>query len=230
VTLTEYTGGGVHDGQMEVEHACLSQAKFAANYTWALPIDLDEYLWYNTNEPIYKFIVNRLADFHYVSIGKYMYTQRHAVALERNDSGFSLDRYAFTARTYCYRSRPKNDVCPTWIGRAKVLVKPSHHDKVLIHGYQNHHVNPGGTHLLPTDAHFKEFPSYLRVSVNTTVRPDRTTFYASRSEDVMTHWVMESHTKNADGLVPFWYDSGLQDWFRFVAQGCARANQSISQH
>jgi hypothetical protein len=50
LTLTEYTGPAhwLH-GQVEVEHECLSQAKFAANYTWALPVDLDEYLWYNNN-------------------------------------------------------------------------------------------------------------------------------------------------------------------------------------
>jgi hypothetical protein len=56
-------------------------------------------------EPIYLHIVHRLADFHYVSIGKYMYTRRHAIALERIiDSGFGLDRYAFTAGS-CVRHR-----------------------------------------------------------------------------------------------------------------------------
>jgi hypothetical protein len=76
VTLTEYAGGGEHDGQFVVEHACLSQAKFATNYTWALTIDLDEYLWYSWRGPIYTFIAHILANFHYVSIGKYMYTRR----------------------------------------------------------------------------------------------------------------------------------------------------------
>jgi hypothetical protein len=130
VTLTEYTGDGVHDGQLIVEQACLSQAKFAANYSWAFPIDLDEYLWYEWREPIYMFIANRLPDLHYVSIGKYMYTQRHAVTLERNDSGFGLDRYAFTAGSYCYQDHGKS-YCPTWIGRAKILVKPSVHNPRL---------------------------------------------------------------------------------------------------
>jgi hypothetical protein len=36
------------------------------------------------------------SDLHYVSLGKVMYTQRHVVLLV-NDSGFGLDRYAFTA-------------------------------------------------------------------------------------------------------------------------------------
>jgi hypothetical protein len=94
VTLMEYTGSAHRThGQVEAEHACLSQTKFAANYSWALPVDLDECLWHTNNEPIYKYVVNRLDDFHYVWLGKYMYTRRHAVALERNDSGFCLDRY-----------------------------------------------------------------------------------------------------------------------------------------
>jgi hypothetical protein len=230
VTMTEYTGtpGKRTHGQVEVEHECLSQAKFAANYTWALPVDMDEYLWYNRSEPIYEF-VHRLGDLHYVSLGKYMYTHRHAVALERNDSGFCLDRYAFTAGPYCYRKRPKDDICPTWVGRAKVLVKPSHHDRVDIHGYKNWHTRPGGTHLPPVDMRLNEWPKYLSTSVITTVRPDRTTFYVSRTEEAETAHTMESHAKTKDGRVAFWYDDGLHDWFRFVAQGCPRDNQSISQ-
>jgi hypothetical protein len=219
VTLTEYTGGGEHEGQMVVEEACLSQPKFAANYTWAFPIDLDEYLWYRWSEPIYKFVVHRLADFHYVSIGKSIYTQRHAVALERNDSGFGLDRYAFTAGSYCY-NHPKEYYCPTWRGRAKILVQPSLHNVVLIHGYNDLHLHPGGTHLLPIYAHLKEWPTYLASSVNTTVRPDRIPFYVSREDEVDTHSTMESHVQTEDGLVPLWYDDRLRDWFSFVAQGC----------
>jgi hypothetical protein len=211
-----------------VEHVCLNQAKFAANYTWAFPIDLDEYLWYKWKEPIYKYIVHRLADFHYVSIGKYMYTQRHAVILERNDSGFGLDRYAFTAGSYCY-GYPGYSVCPTWRGRAKILVQPSLHHWVGIHGFNYSHLRPGGTHLLPVDAHLKEWPSYLASSVNTTVRPDRNPFYVSRGDEVDTHTTMESHAKTEDGLVPFFYDDTLHDWFRFVAQGCPRDYHSISQ-
>jgi hypothetical protein len=229
VTLTEYTGGGEHDGQLVVEHECLSRAEFAANYTWAFPIDLDEYLWYRWSEPIYKFVVHQLADFHYVSIGKSIYTQRHAVALERNDSGFGLDRYAFTAGSYCY-NHPKEYYCPTWRGRAKILVQPSIHNVVLIHGYNDLHLHPGGTHLLPIYAHLKEWPTYLASSVNTTVRPDRIPFFVSREDEVDTHSTMEAHVKTENGLVPLWYDDRLQDWFRFVAQGCPRDDKSISQH
>jgi hypothetical protein len=261
VTMTEYNGTAHHreyHGQAHVEHECLSQAQFAANYTWAFPIDIDEYLWFNSNEPIYEFLY-RLRDLHYVSIGKFMYPHRHAVALERNDSGFCLDRYAFTAGPHCYQYPILNvyGSCPTWRGRSKVLVKPSHHDKVDIHGYDDHHYRPGGTHLLSADAHLKgkllliymfmliyvyadihadilnlikEWPRYLVNVINTTVRPDRTTFYVSRANEVDIHNVMESYAKTEDGLVPFWYDDGLHDWFRFVAQGCPRDNQSISQH
>jgi hypothetical protein len=229
VTMTEYAGGGKHDGQFVVEHACLSQAKFAANYTWAFPIDLDEYLWYRWKGPIYTFVAHLLADFHYVSIGKYMYTQRHAVALERNDSGFGLDRYAFTAGSYCHNASGQH-FCPTWQGRAKILVRPSLHNRVLIHGFLGSHLLPGGTHLLPVYAHLKEWPTYLASSVNTTVRPDRIPFYVSRSDEVDTHSTMESHAKTEDGLVPFCYDDRLHEWFRFVAQGCPQDYQSISQH
>jgi hypothetical protein len=235
VTLTEYTDTGgnrtdEHDGQLIVEEACLSRAEFAANYTWAFPIDLDEFLWYGWREPIYKYVVHRLADLNYVSIGKHIYTQRHAVALERNDSGFGLDRYAFTAGSYCYKERqnPKFPYCPTWAGRAKVLVKPSLHNSVLIHGHDDLHLKPGGTHIPPMYAHLKEWPTYLRSSVNTTVRPDRLPFYVSSNDEVDTHSPMESHVKTKDGLVPFYYDHALHDWFRFVAQGCPQDYRSIS--
>jgi hypothetical protein len=228
VTMTEYTGGGVHDGQMEVEQACLSRTEFATNYTWALPIDLDEYLWYKWREPIYKFVV-RLTDLHYISVGKFMYTQRHAVALERNDSGFGLDRYAFTAGSYCH-GYPGLSFCPTWLGRSKILVKPSVHKSVLIHGVNDSHLRPGGTHLFPVDAHLKEWPTYLASSVNTTVRPDRTPFYVSRGDEVDTHSTMESHAMTEDGRVPFVYDDQLHEWFRFVAQGCPRHYESNIHH
>jgi hypothetical protein len=45
-----------------------------------LSIGLDEYLWYKRREPIYMYITKiQLADLANVSIGKYMYLQRHAV-------------------------------------------------------------------------------------------------------------------------------------------------------
>jgi hypothetical protein len=232
VTLTEYTGQGVHHGQTVVESKCLTRPEFAANYTWAFPIDLDEYLWYTWREPIYNYIVNRLANLSYVSIGKYMYTQRHAVTLERNDSGFGLDRFAFTAGSYCYGFAGMY-ACPGWRGRAKVLVKPSVHKCVNIHGCNDSQSKPGGTHLLSPDIHLKEWPTYLTYSssnFNTTVRPDRIPFYVSRADEVDTHFTMEGHAKTEGGLVPLWYDESLQDWFRFVAQGCPRDYQSISQH
>jgi hypothetical protein len=216
VTLTEYTGGGVHDGQKEVERACLSRAEFAGNFTWAFPIDLDEFLWYKQREPIYKLIAHELKDLNYVSIGKYMYTHRHAVTLERNDSGFGLDRYAFTAKSYCYRKSGR-PYCPTWLGRSKVLVKPSVHKVAMIHGYKNLHREVGGIHLLPEDVHLKEWKYNPLV---TTVRTNRETFFVSGGEQVDTHWTMESHNRTKDGLVPFSFDDKLQDWFRFVAQGC----------
>jgi hypothetical protein len=231
VTLTEYTGDGIHDGQLIVEQACLSQAKFAANYTWAFPIDLDEYLWYAWREPIYMFIANRLPDLHYVSIGKYMYTQRHAITLERNDSGFGLDRYAFTAGSYCYQYHgqsycPGQSWCPGWVGRAKILVQPSVHNVVEIHGFNDTHLRPGGTHVTTKEAHLKEWPTYLVDSIDTTVRPDRNTFYVSRDDEVDTHLTMESHNKTKDGRVSFYYDETLHDWFRYVAQGCPQDYQS----
>jgi hypothetical protein len=224
VTLTKYTGGGVHDGQKEVERACLSRAEFAGNFTWAFPIDLDEFLWYKQREPIYKLIAHQLLDLDYISIGKYMYTQRHAATLERNDSGFGLDRYAFTAETYCYRKSGR-PYCPTWLGRSKVLVKPSVHNVTMIHGYNNLHLRVGGTHLLPEEVHLKEWKYNLNPLV-TTVRTNRETFFVSGGDQVDTHSTMESHNLTKDGLVPFYFDDKLQGWFRFVAQGCPPSSES----
>jgi Glycosyltransferase family 92 len=101
VTLTEYHAPPGHDvpgkgyhGQRIVEELCLSDARFASNYDWALPMDADEFLWFapiNTTTTAtaspdslsrYPTLQEFLAPYQaqnytYLSIGKFSYTTLH---------------------------------------------------------------------------------------------------------------------------------------------------------
>jgi hypothetical protein len=221
VTMTEYAGDAPEFGQHVAEQACMGQPEFAANYTWALPIDVDEYLWLDKPESIQSFLARKANDLHYISIGKRMYTHQYSVEATTPDSGFGLDRFSYTAGDYCYQN-PIKRTCPTWKGRSKVLVRPSKHPRgVRIHGYASWAIRPGGTHMNPDIMHLKEWPSMMRTEQDntTTLMPNRDTIHVRNQSQVKTHHTMEGQRKQRDGTVAFKVDERLQYWFRFVAQG-----------
>jgi Glycosyltransferase family 92 len=131
-----------YHGQGYVEHACMSESRFAANYSWALPIDVDEYLWFNKQQSIQDFLTDYEAqNYTYISLGKYHYSTLHVYNNSDNrknnndaniDSGFGLEKWPFTPGPYCF-GRGGLSSCPTWMGRCKVLAKPSKFQSVNVH-------------------------------------------------------------------------------------------------
>ena len=163
VTLTRYIPNGEHlryHGQGHVERQCMSQSRFAANYSWALPLDVDEYLWLggaggdnNNNNKKRRQRPQSIQDFlsyyeaqnyTYISLGKYHYSTLHVYNVNHEDdengsaaagstsSPFGLEKWPFTPGPYCFGKGGMSS-CPTWMGRCKVFAKPSKFDTVEIH-------------------------------------------------------------------------------------------------
>ena len=221
VTMAMYNGTAVKDGQEIVQDQCMQDTAYGRNYDWVLPIDVDEYLWFMRYESVKHFLIRYQAlNKSYISIGKWMYTMKQGNdALV--DSGFDFDRYPYTARAYCFQSPGKLN-CPSWLGRCKILVKPSVHRSILIHGTTYLSAQPGGVHVNPNWAHLKEWSDLMRKQFkrHTKMRYDKKTLFVSKKSEVDTHKTMESHQKTKDGKVPFYFDSKLHPWLTFVAQGC----------
>jgi len=117
VTLTEHTGGGRNEGQLEVEKECLSNSTYAADYNWALTVDADEFLWFNSHVSVKDFLSGYDSNYTFLSFGKWMYTTMHRVRL-KEDSGFGLDSSSRTAITsFIFQITPNFSL---EIGRTKV--------------------------------------------------------------------------------------------------------------
>jgi hypothetical protein len=230
VTLTEANvtseSAGPYYGQGRAESEC--PGILARNYTWALVIDADEYLWL-AGEPDVKDFLARHDPYRYLSFGKRMYTLRYRHAGggggRRNESLFGgLNHHAFTAGSYCY-SNPNADTCPTWTGRAKVMVRPADHPGgVRVHGDPFQH--DGLLHLSPAMAHLKEWPGllvYPRWNL-TPDRPSNTSFSipannaAPETQELGLYWVAESHRRDPGdpGAIRIEHDPGLRGWFELV--------------
>lgn len=119
--VTLIPGGGSRKSwynQESIQRECFKSEKYAKNYDWAIPLDADEFLMLDRFESIHSFLA-RHSNYSYVSIGKWMYSSKHATNMT-NDSGFGLDRYPWTPGSYCYQGNG-NEMCPGWKGRCKVL-------------------------------------------------------------------------------------------------------------
>jgi len=232
VTLTEYTGGGREEGQLVVEAECLSNSTYAADYTWALPIDADEFLWFNSHMSIKDFLSIYNSSYDFLSFGKWMYTILHGVRLKK-DSGFGLDTFAFTAKSHCSHNfsstkpelqpLPQNrsySYCPGSKGRCKVIAKPARHKKVKIHGMYFSLLREGRMHFDTSIAHFKEWRGILMKHRKEFRYRPPVDFNTSRYEEVELVDLVKGHELVVDGKVLMRYDGELQDWMRFVASGC----------
>jgi Glycosyltransferase family 92 len=128
----------VYHGQTTVEKECFTMANHS-NFDWALPIDVDEYIWFQKPQSIQDFLTHyEQQGLAYISLGKHHYSTRHVYRSPDDDedddadAGFGLEQYPYTPGTYCNRN-PGNFICPNWLGRSKVLAKPSRFNHVNIH-------------------------------------------------------------------------------------------------
>lgn len=247
VTLTEQTRGNRDNyyDQWRTEKICLRQERFAASYDWVMVADIDEYLWFSENMGVKEFLQSH-SDLTYLSFGKQMYTLDHRVdraALDHNintleDGSFAVSHYPFYMNHFCYETprnqtgfsnrvvaRKKGDaICPTWHGRAKVIVRPSVHAKVKVHGTINRPNPANGTiHFHPDQAHFMEWPEIF-AKHNVTLRYPQD-FHIQTQDQVHIHDIRSAFKPIAgtnNYLVQ--YDDRLKKWFDFVI---SRANTKI---
>jgi hypothetical protein len=221
------TGQTRYFGQPEAEASCLTH--YAKDYDWALVQDADEYFWWSQRENLLDF-VEAYANYSYISLGKHMYTMLHTYeSADDNDmaASFGLETYPFTAGSYCYQGQG-NPYCPTWVGRCKLLVRPSQHAQAQTHGYANYHRQPDGIHLTTDVAHFKEW-ILLHEPVrraNPTLHATLDSFFITNDAQVVTHFTMQSHALTPRGEVEISGDQQLSDWLSFVTQALPDAQMT----
>jgi len=228
LTLTEQTGGtrkSYYD-QWRTEKMCLNKPEFAANFDWAMVADIDEYLKFSHPMGVKQFLQQN-DHLTYLSLGKYMYSLDHRVDAElknhkidtSSNDHFAVSRYPFYMKHYCYHHRRKSKaICPTWRGRAKVIVRPKYHGKIDVHGnIANLREKDGLKAVHPdTEAHFMEWPEiFARHDV--TRHPQPQSFTVQNYDEVHIHDIKKAFNpidKKGNYLVE--YNGELQSWFDFV--------------
>ena len=226
VTLTENS----QDDQRLTDNQCLSRPELAGNYDWAMVAGFDEYLRIPNGSP--RGIKGFLQDHQennltYLLFGKYIYTLDH-----RTDFGaenyrldaaiqnppFTLSRYPFHMKNFCYGARREAPLCPTWQGRAKLIVKPSIHQKVDVHvhgNYEQFQRIQGVHHFHAKQAHFMEWP-YLHQPHDVTRHEVGQPFSVATEEEVHVPNMERAFEPDADGRFPVYHDDRLEMWFQAV--------------
>ena len=245
VTVTEYTGKyqegssrGSHYGQDSLVKQCLQNE--AREYTWVYMADVDEYLWFDRKIGLKNFLAEYNDKYNYLSFGKYMYTNRHEIALTE-DAGFGLDRFSYTAKSFCVqqqlRSCPKckrgSEICPTFRGRCKLMVKPDHYSSVAQHGGN---VVPdeekGQLQFNTSVAHIKEWRELFdleKIQANITMHAHPEPVFASTWQEVEMHQFPRGYRGTGSGdVVKLEHDSKLHEWMDYVAnRGSVQNNEDM---
>eukprot|EP00804_Cyclotella_cryptica_P018775 CCRYP_007261-RA/>CCRYP_007261-RA protein AED:0.02 eAED:0.02 QI:111/1/1/1/0/0/2/938/388 len=227
VTLTEYkrTPNDGYVGQVQVAKTCRGEERFAKLYDWILAVDADEFLWLGQNRTIKEFL-SQNPSIRYFSFGKWQYGSIPTINL-KEDSGFGLDQFPFTPKTYCYQPPPSSrtdrwDYCPDWIGRCKILSQPRVGSDIPVHG-SGSLLHQHGVHYNTSQAHIKEWPgiaAYLAGDMYTETR-FHTTFTTNNASQVGVHFLLEAYPLLRNGSVLIHFDDSLTSWFRFLVSNLA---------
>ena len=203
--------------------------------------DADEFLWIRDYRDL-KELLNSYRRYNYLSFGKLMYSVQDRVAVD--DSGFGLDAFPFHAGPFCrklfnrenkaktdqfswwwrlYRKfrdsfRHKGDSwCPIWLGRAKTIVRPTHHRRIDVHGERQ---SPwsllGQKHFDTSVAHFKEW-SHMFGTFPIRDR-EQHNFAVSSESEILIHDLEDGHARNTDGNFTIYFDGDLHGWFQHVSR------------
>jgi Glycosyltransferase family 92 len=225
--------------QAETEIMCLRQKRFAASYDWVLTADIDEYLWFPEHIGVKEFL-KRHDKATYLSFGKHMHSLSNRAdasyanrKIDVSDSSqFAVSNYPFHMKYFCHRKgRKGHPICPKWWGRAKVIVRPKHHRKILVHGTIDHDKldNKTAIHFHPDVAHFKEWPEIF-ARHNVTKRAAKG-FVVRNQNEVSIHNMHTGFTPIGgdrgkylvwDGKWQVEYDGQLKEWFDFVIGRAAK--------
>jgi hypothetical protein len=229
VTLTLNTKGNRKNyfNQWWTEETCNQDDKFAGKFDYALHADIDEYLWLPRKISVKEFLLQH-SELSYLSFGKRMYTLDHspeiAASLENYQidmsvsDEFTVSRYPFYIESFCYHRDSKirgQPYCPTWRGRAKVILRPKQYIKIDTHGnIRKPNLTNGEMHFLPDEAHFMEWPEIFARHNVTKREPDD--FVVQEEGQVHIHNLARGFKSGEDGNFHMLYDETLKDWFHFV--------------
>jgi hypothetical protein len=219
------------------------------NYDWVWFASVGQYLWFNQNMGVKDFVSQHGKYHDMLSFGRYIYSPKHREghdddrrgAVAEPISGFWAEDYPFTAKTYCEKRTVSGqipDPCPMWLGRSKVMIRPSVYQgpffflglfnkahKIKIHGNVFEEMSNGqfqaqagerAMHLPMDIAHMKQWSVNTRtVGPSTMMDKGKELVITPKDESVLDGWEFYSDfgTKN----VTMHYDAGLKDWFNYVS-------------
>lgn len=243
VTLTVNTKGNKKDyyQQEKTDTMCLSQPNFAGNFDFAMVADIDEYLRFPKLPPgsgIKDFLqIQKAKNLTYLSFGKRMYTLDHRTDMEainykietkRQNAPFVLSQYPFYMEYFCYGRRKGTPNCPSWMGRAKLIVNPKQHQHIKVHGIYFHTDNiPYAHHFHPSEAFFMEWP-HIFSPHNVTHQQAAKAFTVVHEDEVHIHNMKEAFLPNKDGSYSVKYDANIQEWFLNVIRRARVTVESIA--
>jgi hypothetical protein len=241
VTLTLNTRGRRENyyNQWWTEETCNRDDQFAGTYDYALHADIDEYLWFPKHIGIKEFLLQN-PNLNYLSFGKRMYTLDHNSEIEtslqdhvidmKQSSQFAVSKYAFYIENFCYNTgdRRGHPFCPTWRGRAKVIVRPKQYIKIDTHGnIKEPNFTKGEIHFLPEQAHFMEWPDIF-AKHNVTKR-ERVDFDIQNEEQIHIHNLERAFKPEKNGNYLMRYDTKLKEWFQFVISRYSTKNNRVGK-
>lgn len=229
VTLTLNTKGNRKNyyNQWWTEEICNQDDQFAGKYDYALHADIDEYLWFPSKIGVKEFLLQH-SELNYMSFGKRMYTldhspeipsslENHQIDMSMSDD-FAVSKYPFYIESFCYHRGLQirgQAYCPTWRGRAKVIVRPKQYIKIDTHGnIRKPNITGGEMHFLPHEAHFMEWPEIF-ARHNVTKR-EPVAFTVQGEDQVHIHNLARGFKSDDNGNFQMLYDGQLKDWFQFV--------------
>jgi hypothetical protein len=188
-------------------------------------------------------------NFNYISIGKFLYSTKHLDREYCNDDKadddrtttsatndmnkrnqsdkndpFGLLKYPYTPGPYCYKTKRRpsgHPICPNWMGRSKLLVRPEYHPSVHVHGTNHGLMNrETGIHLHSLQqAHFKEWIWIHQPPQPSIIHYDNSSFEVTHNDQFLTYFLMESSRRDKDGKIQAYHDGQeLREWFDFLSQ------------
>lgn len=206
--------------QRKTETLCLTEV--AKDYDWVFFGDADEFLWFRDRVSIQEFL-DRYSDMSYLSFGKNSYDLQHRVAT--HPELFGLSQFPFTLGPFCL-VRPTetdfvqllrgHDYCPRHPGKAKLIVRPSHHSVLKIHGDRWPNPLEGSMHFRNNVAHIKEWSNLFRDFSVVDVLP--LSREVEQAGDTSIRAMTAGYAPNERGTYTLTYDSDLLSWFQFVAE------------
>ena len=205
--------------QRETERLCLTEV--AKDYDWVFFGDADEFVWMSEQRSIQEFLGD-YDNLTYLSLGKHSYDLQHRVSSHGDYFG-GLSQFPFTLGSLCFVKPEESEFvqllrgqnCPRHPGKAKLLVRPSHHSWLNVHGDRWPNPQEGSMHLDSTVAHIKEWPRLF--SNHEAVETPPVSLDIQRPSETSIRALHMAYSRNENGSYTLRYDDDLEKWMEFVA-------------